>query len=462
MSKKDKQPETEVNDLENDSASVIEKEVQEKIKTIKVKKKSNLYFFALTFLLIASVPAIYLMYNKLIGVESNIRDIIPNIVKKQEEKIDKPTPTPEAKDDEEAPSLLSNLVFFKQGELWTRKDGVLVQLTDTNKSIYSYDVNYENSLISYVSGNLVTNENGYQHVQPREVSLLSLSSNETKTIHTLEPSNPTENQEYSRELKTTTFFPSGKKIAITSSNAFWVFDIDDNTLKEIFFNQEEESKGMVYAYHSPVFSKNEDKVVLGVGYYEGSSQLFVDIKNNQVKDLPYTSYVSGKKIVSHMAGDDWMLVEYGSSVDNDSYTKISSVNISDLSEEEIVSINDLSTSQLVPLKDFFILFGQTYKEEPNEDGVMIGYAGEKIITWNKNSGTVKTVSEWMQTEKGSNKSISKGKAEYTNIGSNNFYLEFREHTYGDHPETKLYIQKYNYEAEAFELVEENAQITPSR
>lgn len=351
----------------------------------------------------------------------------------------------------------NNLVFYETGELWERSEGILKQLTDTGKSINSYSTSEDASLVAYITGDVETNENGYALVTPKEVYLLDKRTGKAIKIHSLEPKKFAENSEYQRTLKAVDFSPSGKILTITASNALWTYDVASQKLTEVFFNEEENlDKGIVYSYFNPIFSKDESKIILSVGYYEGSSQIYVDLETKETRNLEFSAYVQGKRIVEHLEGSNWLLLEWSSSIDGQPSTKISSINLDTNEETTLKSIEDVSSTSIIKTKDLYILSGLTYWEKTNAEGTIFSGNDPRLMSWNVQTGELKTLYEAPQNSPDGKKSSSMSVIKPVSAYTNDFYVSVTDNIYGVGGRNEYRIQKYNSTKQRFETAEFNA------
>lgn len=358
-----------------------------------------------------------------------------------------------------AASQTSNsLVFYNKGELWERRDGVLEQVTDTGSAVSSYAVNADKTLIAYIVGDVETNQNGYDMITPKAVFLKNMENGQVEKIHSLEPKFIDGKTEYRRTLIAVDFSPSGKKLAITASNALWIYNVQAKQLNEIFFNEENPSKGMVYSYANPIFSKDESEMVLGVGHYEGSSQMYVDLNTKETKELPLSAYVQGKRIFEHEEGATWLMLEWGSSIDGEPWTKISSINL-DTNEEKILkSIDDVSSTVIIKTQDQYVLSGLTYWEKANEEGTIFSGNDQRLMSWDQKSGELKTLLDAPQNSEDGKKSSSISTIKPVGSNSSDFYLSITDNVYGAGSHNEYRIQKYDAKTSKFETVEYNASL----
>lgn len=352
----------------------------------------------------------------------------------------------------------SSLVFYNNGELWEREEGVLEQLTNTGSAVSNYSVNADTTQIAYIVGDVEKNQNGYDMITPKAVFLKNMKNGQVEKIHSLEPKFIDGNTEYRRTLIAVDFSPSGKKLAITASNALWIYDIQTKQLNEIFFNEENPSRGMVYSYANPIFSKDESEMVLGVGHYEGSSQMYVNLNTKETKELPLSAYVQGKRIFEHDEDAYWLMLEWGSSIDGEPWTKISSINLNTNEEKIIKSIDNVSSTVIIKTQDQYVLSGLTYWEKANEEGIVFSGNDQRLMSWDRKSGELKTLLDTPQNSEDGKKSSSISSIKPVGSSSNDFYVSITDNMYGAGSHNEYRIQKYDAKTGEFETVEYNASL----
>lgn len=102
------------------------------------------------------------------------------------------------------------------------------------------------------------------------------------------------------------FSTDGVQLIITSNNAIWLYTIDTKHLEPVYTVTASEANGV---FSHPILSADKTKIVVSVGYYEGSSSGVVDVSEHTFHKLPFSNYVRGIQPVG-WKGDELALYDF--------------------------------------------------------------------------------------------------------------------------------------------------------
>jgi hypothetical protein len=94
------------------------------------------------------------------------------------------------------------------------------------------------------------------------------------------------------------FSPDGKLLAITTTTSVNVYDISTKKLKTVYSVDEETiGNSVFFGFYNPVFSDNNELLIVLEAYYEGSSSKVLDLGSAKFLDISGGSYTSGEEFV---------------------------------------------------------------------------------------------------------------------------------------------------------------------
>lgn len=226
----------------------------------------------------------------------------------------------------DGPRVLDSMGNSKNDGLWVLDSmGNSKQITDSGQSVCSYSVSANNSLIAYVTGEEIMDENYDSHFLPGSVYVYSYDKDETQKIYDLKPEfNYSIPKSYSGFYKRYAFgiedvgvSQDGTKVAIITTNSLLLYDVPSSNLKEVYRFPLPFSKDFrgweILSYYAPVFSPDNSKILFSKGLWEGWSYGFVDLSSNSARDLPYsgaTDFASGEKVLGWFDNSRLLINEY--------------------------------------------------------------------------------------------------------------------------------------------------------
>lgn len=186
------------------------------------------------------------------------------------------------------------LIYQKDEQLWLLTTAGESKQITTNQNIFRFQQSNDGSVVAFITGEKTTNPNNYTYIIPSSVYVYLTDSGLGKKVYELTPKDFGQS-DYAISIKDVEVSEDGSKVAITTSDSLFVYDVASQKLETVFsFPITTPEQSMVYAYSDPQFSPDNTKILFRKGYYEGSSSAFVDLTNNEVKDLPYQAYTSGQ------------------------------------------------------------------------------------------------------------------------------------------------------------------------
>lgn len=226
------------------------------------------------------------------------------------------------------------LVYLKDEGLWVLdSSGNSKQITSSGQFVYRYNSSADNSLIAYVLGEKVTNENNSASIIPNSVYIYLSGKDETKKIYALVPKRIPDSL-YSLIIKDVGVSKDGTKVAITTSDSLLLYDVFSDNLQEIFsYAVKFSTETVVFrSYNHPIFSPDNSKIVFMKGYYEEGTYGFVDLSTKNVQDLPYAGYVSGKRVIGWFDNSSLIVDEYENDPPSNMTSKITVAELSNSSK----------------------------------------------------------------------------------------------------------------------------------
>lgn len=227
-----------------------------------------------------------------------------------------------------------DVVYKKDGDLWVLSfSGESKQITFTSGSIVRFTHNFGSNIVAFVKGEKVKYESGSDGIEPEVASFYNLKNGEIKDIYQLEYS-VVDNSEYAIYVSDVGVSTDDTMIAVTTNDKILLYSMSSRELSTIF-TVGSETKKDVFSIRGPVFSPDKSKILFSKGYYEGSSSAWVDVANGAVIDLPYMSYVTGKRVVGWKDDNNLYVLDYNSRVNAaDNEDVVSKITVASLSSPE--------------------------------------------------------------------------------------------------------------------------------
>jgi hypothetical protein len=287
--------------------------------------KRFLVIIVILFILSIAGSAYFLLTNK---APENVIQQPQNGSQQPQNEPETPEPTQPSKSEEP----VIDLVYQKDKELWLiDTNDNTKKITETNGTMYGYKYNPGGKIIAYITGKKFTNANNYTYIIPTTAHYYSLDTDKTEQIYYLEPIEY-QNIEYSLQIRDIGISKDNNLIPITTSDSLNIYNIQTKETKNIFSlpvsDGENAERFPVTAYSKLQFSPNNSYLSLRKGFYEGYTTAFVDLKTNEIKDLPFAAHASGESVFDWRDENTLLLYEYNMS--GDFYNTISRIMSSSL------------------------------------------------------------------------------------------------------------------------------------
>lgn len=198
------------------------------------------------------------------------------------------------------------LAFLSQGRLWTKTvNGQEQPVTDSNTPVYRFDQSHNGSVIAYISGENVTNDNQYAYIDPTAVRVNIPSTQLDKEIYALQPTIPDKTLgDYVLQIRDVQVTKDGRYVLISTSDSIFRYDVATDELTPVLANPILDfstfNQGSVWGYSHPQLSPNASQLVFRIGHYEGFSTGLLDLNTNSETELPFSGYTGGERV------EDWL------------------------------------------------------------------------------------------------------------------------------------------------------------
>ncbi len=189
------------------------------------------------------------------------------------------------------------------------------------KEIDSGEFSYSDKLhaIAYITGDRWGSEEDKTAL--RSVYIYFLDTKENRKIIDIRNRGQKDKYEYVFGLTDAGFSDDGKYLAIFTSEDLYLYDMQTQALTHEFHEGYPLKAGVggVFSYSHPRFTSDDNKILITVGYYEGSSQAVYDTTTRNLTKLPYSMYGYGdealewykdKLIVLRINSDETTKKEY--------------------------------------------------------------------------------------------------------------------------------------------------------
>ncbi|OGC69574.1 hypothetical protein A2415_03295 [candidate division WWE3 bacterium RIFOXYC1_FULL_39_7] len=143
----------------------------------------------------------------------------------------------------------------------------------------------------------------------RAVHLYDFNKKTNKIVYEYE-SVPTDDPDYTYELKDLGFSPDSTLLAITTTTGSLLHKFSEESTVELFDYTEREknkTRRWLYAFASPRISQNNKYLLYTEGYYEGANNFIYNLETGVTTDPGYTAYVAGSNAFGWY--DNKMLVQ---------------------------------------------------------------------------------------------------------------------------------------------------------
>jgi hypothetical protein len=277
-------------------------------KTPVVQSKPN-YWKIICLILLVIVLILGGVLALIMKYQNSSKEILPKALEESKKDVitesDKITPLPTPDFSKNKPDL----VYLKDGGLWlSDSSGNSKRITNTEQSVYLYEASTNNSIIVYANKEKPTNN---EYTLPNSVYIYFLQTEETKIIYELKPQ-VVPDTEYYISIRDIGISADGTKVAITTNDSLFLYDVLSGSLKEIFSYPVKfpTTEVPILAFTSPTFSPDNSKLFFHKGYIEGGSYGWVDLTTKKVTNLPYSGYISGKRIIAWFDNSSLIIDEY--------------------------------------------------------------------------------------------------------------------------------------------------------
>ncbi len=241
------------------------------------------------------------------------------------------------------------VAYMINNDIWTQSSPETAkQITQTNGSVSKVAYHTYTDKIAFIKGEVIQEHLKNKRIEPSSVHLISRGID--KEILSLTYST---NGDYTSQLRDLAFSNDGSLLAITTSDSVYIYTISTDQIKKVYTS--EKFGHDLYAFLKPVFSPDNQHVLLTIGYQEGSSNSVLNLQTTVLTDLGNSSYVSG---IRYLGWDGSLIygISYEYGVDK---SKVVGINPNSLEKYSYFEIDTQLTDARLQSPSQFVLSGFT-------------------------------------------------------------------------------------------------------
>lgn len=192
---------------------------------------------------------------------------------------------------------IKDVIFLSFGDIEYFKNLSKVQL-----DIQKIKFNKETNSVIYLAGKVEIGK-------PRSIRVYNLDSKVDKELFKFVSSELPKGNAYLGNNILTDFNISedGKLIAITTNQKVYIYDLNKNQEVETYIFTKQMNTA---ALSDPVFSLDNKNIILKLRYYEGASNVLLDLKTGEFERTAYSGYGSGSEVLG-WSKSKLIVYEYG-------------------------------------------------------------------------------------------------------------------------------------------------------
>lgn len=192
-----------------------------------------------------------------------------------------------------------DLYYLKDNQIWYKSgDKPEVQITKSPNKVMKMKYKPGDNYVVYMLGAATDIKEYDRQVLPIEVFLYDIEKKQHRSIYSEKPKQKFDNDEYLLMIQDIEKSSDEELIIITTTDSIFTYTTTTAQLERKYHAPiTTPERSIIYRYYKPKISPDKNAVLLKVGYYEGSSDVIVDIHTGKRTDLPYTIYGIGNEAI---------------------------------------------------------------------------------------------------------------------------------------------------------------------